>query len=126
MNKLGATLLMKCPRCHEGDVFVTKNPYAFGKMTVMHEHCPHCNLRYEKEMGFFYGAMYVSYMFNIALFVVATVCYYLFFEDKVDWLWYILGYVFLTVILFPLIYRLSRSLWLQAFNKYDPSKSTPY
>ena len=123
MNKLEATIQMKCPRCHEGEVFETKNPYNLSKMTAMHKHCPKCGLKYEREMGFFYGAMYVSYMFNRALFVIATVAYYLFFEERVYWLWYILGYLALTFLLFPLLYRLSRSIWLQAFIKYEPNKT---
>ena len=123
MNKVEAAIRMKCPRCHKGEVFETKNPYNLGKMIAMHKHCPNCGLKYEKESGFFYGAMYVSYMFNIALFVIATVAYYLFFDERVYWLWYILGYVALTFLLFPLLYRLSRSIWLQAFNKYEPDKA---
>lgn len=122
MNTLEATLRMKCPRCRQGEVFETKNPYNLKKMTAMYKHCPKCGLKYEKEIGFFYGAMYVSYVFNIALFVIATVAYYLYFEVRVDWLWYILGYLALTFLLFPLLYRLSRSIWLQAFNKYEPDK----
>jgi uncharacterized protein (DUF983 family) len=122
MNKIEAAVRMKCPRCHEGEIFETKNPYDLGKMTAMYKHCPKCGLKYEKESGFFYGAMYVSYMFNIALFVIATVAYYLFFEERVYWLWYILGYVAVTFLLFPLLYRLSRSIWLQAFVKYEPGK----
>ena len=123
MNKVEAAVRMKCPRCHEGEVFETKNPYNLGKMTAMYKHCPKCGLKYEKESGFFYGAMYVSYMFNIGLFVIATVAYYLFFEERVYWLWYILGYVALTFLLFPMLYRLSRSIWLQAFIKYEPKKA---
>src|SRR6218665_2951337 len=99
MNKVEATIRMKCPRCHEGEVFKNKNPYNLAKMTAMHKNCPKCGLKYEKEIGFFYGAMYVSYMFNIALFVIATVAYYLFFEDRVDWLWYILAYLAVTFLL---------------------------
>lgn len=123
MNKLEATIRMKCPRCREGEVFETKNPYNLSKMTAMYKHCPKCGLKYEKEIGFFYGAMYVSYMFNIALFVIATIAYYLFFEGRVYWLWYILAYLALTFLLFPLLYRLSRSIWLQAFNDYEPDKA---
>jgi len=27
----------------------------------MNEHCPHCGLRFEREQGYFLGAMYISY-----------------------------------------------------------------
>ncbi|MFN3850867.1 MAG: DUF983 domain-containing protein [Spirosomataceae bacterium] len=117
MNKLEATIKMKCPRCHEGDIFESKNPFELGKMTTMHTNCPKCNLKYEREPGFFYGAMYVSSIFNMILFVIFVVAYYLFFVDKVDWRWYIISYVALTLILFSVFYRISRSLWLQIFNK---------
>lgn len=120
MNKLEATIKMKCPRCQEGEIFETKNPFALGKMTAMHKHCPECHLRYEKEVGFFYGSMFISYAFNIALFVIATVGYYLYFETRVDWRVYIWLYLLLTFILFPVFYRVSRSLWLQLFNDYQP------
>lgn len=117
MNSLEAAVKMKCPNCHEGDMFVSKNPYEFGKMTVMYEHCPKCGIRYEKEMGFFYGAMYVSYAFNIAFFVIALVAYYLYLETRIDWRVFIGGYLLFTVLVFPLMYRLSRSIWLQLFYK---------
>ncbi len=67
MNKLEATVKMKCPRCHEGDIFESKNPFAWGKMTTMHTNCPNCNLKYEREPGFFYGAMYVCRKSRLAL-----------------------------------------------------------
>ena len=114
MNKLEATIRMKCPKCGEGDVFQTKNPYK--KMDAMNENCPKCNYKFEKEHGFFYGAMYVSYGLNIALFVVFTVGYFLFFKDKIDWRIYIGIYVLLTILLVPVYYRFSRSAWLQMFG----------
>jgi hypothetical protein len=66
--------------------------------------------------------MYISYAINIALFVTATVGYYLFFDEIVDWRYYISGYVILTVLLSPVIFRLSRSIWLMIMTKYEPEK----
>lgn len=122
MNNTVASLKMKCPRCHEGNLFLKSNPYAFGSILTMHTHCSNCGLRYERESGFFFGAMYISYAINIALFVTATVGYYLFLKPIVNWKWYILGYVALTVLLSPVIFRLSRSIWLSIMTKYDPEK----
>ena len=39
--------------------------YNFGSNKI-HEHCPHCNLHFEIEPGYFYAAMYVSYALNVA------------------------------------------------------------
>ena len=122
MNNTVAALKSKCPRCHEGHLFLKDNPYTFGNMLTMHTHCSNCGLRYERESGFFFGAMYISYAINIALFVTATVGYYLFLEDIVNWKWYIFGYVVLTVLLSPIIFRLSRSIWLSIMTKYDPER----
>ncbi|WP_304231925.1 DUF983 domain-containing protein [Jiulongibacter sediminis] len=122
MGQLKSALALKCPRCNEGELFESKNPYQPGKMMTMHTHCSNCGLRYEKEQGFFYGAMYVSYMLNIALFVTATVGWYLFIEDLIDWRIYIGIYVLLTVLLVPIIFRYSRSLWMIMMIKYEPEK----
>lgn len=111
---------MKCPRCHEGNVFETRNPYK--KMTAVKETCSHCGLRYEKEMGFFYGAMYVSYMLNIALFVTSVVAYFILLDQYISGTTLMIIYVSLTVILMPIYYRLSRTIWLNFFNSYDPEK----
>lgn len=122
MNNLVAAFLGKCPRCHEGELFTGKNPYAFGRMLTMYTHCSNCGLRYEREAGFFFGAMYVSYAINIALFVTATVAFYLFLKPYVDWRWYIFSYAVLSLLLSPIIFRLSRSLWLSVMTKYNPEK----
>ncbi|MCR9063018.1 MAG: DUF983 domain-containing protein [Cytophagales bacterium] len=122
MGLLKSALKWKCPRCGEGELFTSRNPYKKGEMMEMHSHCEHCGLRYEREAGFFYGAMYVSYMLNIALFVNAVLIWYLFVEDLVDWRIYIGAYVLITILLVPLIYRFSRSIWLYMMIKYEPEK----
>lgn len=122
MGLLKSALGWKCPRCGEGSLFLSNNPYERGKMMEMHHHCENCGLRYEKEAGFFYGAMYISYMINIALFVTATVAWYLFFDESTDWRIYIGSYVLITLILWPIIYRYSRAIWIMLFIKHEPEK----
>lgn len=122
MGTIKAALQLKCPRCGEGEQFKSTNPYKKGKMFEMHTHCSNCGLRYERESGFFYGAMYVSYMLNIGLFVIATVAWYMGIEDKIDWKIYILGYVGLTILIVPIIYRYSRSIWMLMMIGYAPEK----
>ncbi len=119
-SRLYSIFAMKCPRCHEGDVFETHNPYK--KMTAIKETCSHCGLRYEKEMGFFYGAMYVSYMLNIALFVTSVVAYFILLDQYISGTLLMIIYVSLTVVLMPVYYRLSRTIWLNFFNSYAPEK----
>ncbi|MGK0137194.1 MAG: hypothetical protein ACI9DJ_000638 [Algoriphagus sp.] len=123
MGNIKAALKFKCPRCEQGNLYKAKNPYKRGTMFVMETNCITCGLKYEKEGGFFYGAMYVSYMLNVGLFVTATVLWYVLFENKMDWRIYIGLYVVLTLFLVPILYRLSRSLWLMIMIKYEPQKT---
>lgn len=113
---------MKCPRCGEGELYDRSNLFSFKGVFGMHKNCSNCGLKYEKEIGFFYGAMYVSYMLNIALFVTATVAYYMFFEEQYDWRYYIGVYLLITFTLVRWIYRMSRSIWLMFMVSYDPNK----
>lgn len=123
MGNIKSAVNLKCARCGEGELFESTNPYKWGQMLTMNTHCSNCGLLYERESGFFFGAMYISYAINIALFVTATVGYYGFLEEIVDWRWYILGYVAISVLLSPVIFRLSRSIWLSIMTRFDPDKS---
>lgn len=68
-SKLTAMFNARCPHCHEGRLFKYKwwNVLNFAQM---HEHCPSCDVRYEVEPGFFYGAMYISYAFTVGIMLV--------------------------------------------------------
>jgi uncharacterized protein (DUF983 family) len=123
MGNLIGALKLKCPRCEKGDLFEAKNPYKLGKMFAMNTHCSECGVKYEKESGFFYGAMYISYMINMALFVIATISWYLFFDGHMDWRIYISTYVALTIFFVPMIFRYSRAIWLIIMIKYQPEKT---
>lgn len=119
-SKLYSIFRMKCPRCHEGDLFKTSNPYV--KTNEMHENCPHCGLRYEKETGYFFGAMYVSYMLNIAVFVTFIVAYFVLLDQYISGTVLMVAYVGLTLILNPIYSRLSRVIWLNFWQNYEPEK----
>ena len=122
MGKIVSAVKMKCPRCGEGELYDRSNLFTFKGFFKMKEHCSNCGMKYEKEVGFFYGAMYISYMLNIALFVTATVGYYLLFEEKYDWRYYIMVYLLITFLLVRWIYRMSRSIWLMIMVAYEPEK----
>ena len=119
-SKLYSIFKYKCPRCHEGEVFKSRNPYNLSKMFELHEHCDHCGIRYEFEPGFFYGAMYVSYALTVALGVATYVLTSMFFDLEV---WEVIA-VLIGVLVFgsPLVLRLSRIIWMNLFIKYEPEK----
>jgi uncharacterized protein (DUF983 family) len=99
---LGRGLRLRCPRCGRSSLYA-------GYFT-MHERCAACGLRYEREQGYFVGAIYINYAVTIA--VAAGVVLLL------DW---IVGLTLAQELaigvalgaLVPLaFFRYSRSLWL--------------
>lgn len=108
------TVANKCPSCHKGQVFENNNPYSFKNGLTMNKTCPMCGVKYEKETGFFYGAMYVSYALQVALFVtVYTLNYWFFNLDAAVLVAVIVG---LIVGLFPVTFRWSRIMWISMFT----------
>ena len=53
---------LKCPKCHEEDLF-EKPTFSFQKPFDMREECTHCRQDFFPEPGFYYGAMFISYIF---------------------------------------------------------------
>lgn len=122
-TKFYSIVNFRCPRCHEGAVFEEKNPYKLGKLFKMHENCPHCQLRYEVEPSFFYGAMYVSYGYTVALFVATYIIMNWIYEPSISDIVIVLAIA--VLLLSPLVLRLSRITWLNMFVKYNPEKRGP-
>jgi len=116
-SKAYSIIKMKCPRCHEGDIFFDANPYHFSQFGKMYERCPHCDLKYDMEPGFFLGAMYVSYGMAVAIALPSA----LIISALVDGLriYQTVGIVLIEIIaLMPILYYLSRSIWLNIFFGY--------
>lgn len=112
-----STLRNKCPRCHKGQVFETNNAYHLSKAFRMHHSCDTCHLKYERETGFFYGAMYVSYALMSGLFIVWFVAnVYWFHLSALTLALSVTASIFL---LFPVAYRWARLIWLNFFVRYD-------
>ena len=79
----------------------------------MHEDCAHCGHHFEKEPGFFLGAMYVSYALTIAESVTVYAFAYYFVTRSV----LILPIVFAVVLPLTFVnFRYSRIMWMYAFT----------
>ncbi len=61
---VGDILRQRCPRCRVGSIFRYSIFRGFPKM---HERCPVCDLKFDREPGYFLGAMYVSYGLGIVI-----------------------------------------------------------
>ena len=122
VNYLFSILTNKCPRCREGKLFVTKNPYSLSNVTKMNEHCPVCGQPTEIEIGFYVGTGYVSYALTVALSVATLVAWWVLIgfstEDNRFFYWMGFNAAFL-IVLQPWLMRLSRSIWISWFVKFD-------
>ncbi|MFN5845483.1 MAG: DUF983 domain-containing protein [Flavobacteriia bacterium] len=116
-SKLYSIFKSKCPRCQEGEFFVS-HPYDLVNMGDIHTHCDQCGLKYAKEPGFYYGAMYVAYALGVALFVTFWVSFNLFFEN-VSVGWQIGLIITATILLSPYLYALSKIIWANMFIRYE-------
>lgn len=99
----------KCPSCGEGEVFFSKGNVFLFKSPKMRKNCPQCGKVFEKEPGYFTGAMYVSY----ALCIAEMVAIFLLFKltpFSLDYLAYFL--ILIVVLLWPFNFRMSRIIWM--------------
>ena len=115
-SKTYSVLTHKCPRCQTGDLYYTPT-FSFRRPFDMPDDCPHCNQRYSLESGFYYGAMFVSYLLTAFLmFSMFGICKFLLDLDILP------SFIFVTIIVFSLyvwIFRTSRAIWINFFVKYD-------
>jgi len=119
----------KCPRCRQGDLFITKNAYDLkhNNYMKMHEHCPVCGQRTEIEVGFYYGTSYVSYALTVAFTVATFVAWWVLIGFSIDdnrIFWWLGINSVVMLVMQPLFMRISRTLWLSWFVKYDPDWKT--
>jgi uncharacterized protein (DUF983 family) len=119
-----SALSCRCPRCREGKLFQHSVSVNMKKNMLMHKNCTVCGQATEIEVGFYYGTSYVSYVLTVALSVATLVAWYVLIgmSTSDDRFFYWLGFnaVFL-LLLQPWLMRLSRSLWISWFVKYDPN-----
>jgi len=89
----------------------------------MNKNCQLCGQPTEKEVGFYYGTGYVSYAVAVAVSVSTLVAWYVIIgmSTSDNRFFYWLGFnAILLIVLQPWLMRLSRSLWISWFVKYDP------
>lgn len=107
MTRFQAILRQRCPQCLEGR--------AFAGMVNMHTHCPQCGHRFEREPGYFLGAMYISYPISVIFMLLFWWMVALIFPDLTMYQSLFLG-VLMYVPLIPPTFRYSRVLWMH----FDP------
>ena len=112
---LWGLLMQRCPRCRKGPIFeklVSRRGMATRTL------CPVCGLKFEREEGYFLGAMYASYGFGLL-----TTAYWLpLLLLDVSPLW-VIGLPTLQLVLqIPISFRYSRAAWLYLDRGFDPDE----
>ena len=112
LRLLGRGLRLRCPRCGARTLF--------RSVFAMHERCRVCDFRFEREQGYFVGAMYINYGVTVLVIVVGYFA--------LEWwttitlggqlaLWSAVG------ILLPVVFfRHSRGLWLGFDYIFNPAE----
>lgn len=116
METIKKILTNKCPNCSKGHIYSNKNIYFNFSANKMHKECSECGYKFEKEPGFFFGAMYISYALSIAESVSVFVISQLFFESAFD-VKMILWIVFTLIVLSSFNMRIARIIWIYLMQK---------
>ena len=107
---LRSILFLRCPRCRRGELFTG--------LLDMPERCLVCGLVYEREHGYFVGAMAISYGLAVALVALLFFAVLAITHWPLEWVLLVSGIAFLP--LAPLCLRYSRALWMNLDRRIDP------
>ena len=118
-----AIVKAKCPKCRVGNIYA--NPMYSLRGQKMLTNCAHCGMTYEREPGYFYGAMYVSYAFIVAELVTLAIGTSILTGSDNPWV-YMAVLLGVVGILAPFNLRYSRVIllhWLTPGLHYHPELS---
>ena len=88
----------------------------------MNPQCPVCGQPTEIETGFYYGTGYVSYALTVALSVATLVAWLVLIGMSTDdnrFVYWLISNAIFLICLQPWLMRLSRSIWISWFVKFD-------
>lgn len=89
----------------------------------MPEACPVCGQKYELQPGFYFGTGFVSYALSVLLTGICFVSWWYTIGMSVHdnrVFWWLITNTSLLVLFQPLLQRLSRSIWIAFFVRYEP------
>jgi uncharacterized protein (DUF983 family) len=112
-----AILSALCPRCRSGTIF-RKSVWLFPGM---HERCPSCGLKFDREDGYFLGAMYISYGLGLGTITVLSALVW----EVLKWplVKSVVGGIVLFLPLAPVLTWMARVLWIWMDQSIDPDRS---
>jgi uncharacterized protein (DUF983 family) len=106
-----------CPRCRTGGIF---RGSIFRGFPQMNERCPVCGLKFEREQGYFLGAMAMSY--GLAVVTISLLAVILWVVSRWSLEKIVIGSVLLFLPLVPALTFVSRVLWIYFDQAIDPEE----
>lgn len=87
----------------------------------MYERCPFCNLKFEREQGYFLGAMYISY--GLGLGTITLLAALVWELSKWSLIKSVVGGTVLFLPLAPVLTWMARVLWIYMDQAIDPDRT---
>ena len=84
----------------------------------MNKSCSVCGESFERETGFYFGAMYMSYALYVSIVAISFLVFILWLNLNATYV--LTGLVAVIVGLQPAFFRLGRLLWIGLFVGYKP------
>ena len=111
-NLLLTIITEKCPHCGQTKVFEKKsNPFKFP---VMKERCEVCDYKFDREPGYFLGAMYLSYGLAVLQGIITFLICHFFFPAMAT-IWIPVLILFVILLCSYKNYKLSRIIYIHIF-----------
>lgn len=114
MNTVVNVLKEKCPNCKKDNIFKSKGNFLLFRIPKMNERCQKCNFKFEKEPGFFFGAMYVSYALAVAQMIACFIIFWVLLDLSPLVVFFIIAFVVMASMTFN--FRVSRAIWIYLFR----------
>ncbi len=107
-----------CPRCGQGRIFGTS---IFRPFPRLNERCPVCGLKFEREQGYFLGAMVVSYILAILMIPLLAAIIWVITRWRLNWV--VVASIILFIPVAPALSSFSRVLYIYFDQAIDPDES---
>ena len=102
---------LRCPRCDAQTLF--------RSWLVMHECCASCHLHFEREQGYFLGAMYINYALTVGIVLISYFMLVRYTPLSLGQQLVLLGSV--SVLCPLLLFRRARGVWLSFDYIFNPA-----
>jgi uncharacterized protein (DUF983 family) len=117
ISALQGILRQVCARCRTGKIYPTS---IFSSLPKMNDECAVCHLWFEREEGYFLGAMIIDYALAMMITTVIGAILWTFTHWSFEKLCVVAILLFLPAV--PVVTRLGRVLWIYMDQFIDPQR----